>query len=126
MRAFLTGSRVYGIPTEESDVDLVVFMSPPDMISLACFADLIGGGDEHDKSKQSDAGPLGATLRFGKLNIIVTTDEPGYHAWAAGTEELKAVGSPVTRGMAIEVFKRLRVEANKERNTKKTKEVSNE
>jgi hypothetical protein len=70
-KAFLTGSRVYGQPTPESDVDLVVFISEEDKEILSKLADTI------------------LPIRFGKLNVIALTNEDAFDAWKAATKKVK-------------------------------------
>jgi predicted nucleotidyltransferase len=96
MKAFLTGSRVYGKPRRNSDIDLVVFVSKADAAALGNLCD-----DDGDTSAY-------ATVRFGRLNLLVITDPAKYAAWVEGTAKLKAQ-RPVTREQAIEVFKALGV-----------------
>lgn len=91
MNAFLTGSQVYGTPTERSDVDLCVQMSWADMNLLTRFADSISGS-------------LPDSQKFGKLNLLILEDWK-WRAWKRGTEELVA-RKPVTREEAIAVLER--------------------
>jgi hypothetical protein len=95
LKAFLTGSHVYGTPHESSDINLVVFMSQDDLDRLRML-----GCDEGDE--QYDDNSI-ACLRFGKLNLLCVTDAADYGAWRSGTDELVA-RSPVTREEAIAVF----------------------
>lgn len=86
--AFLTGSQVYGVPTDESDYDMV----------LRCSKQL----------KEFLAKTGGMPIRFGKLNIVATTSDAEYDKWKRGTELLKnRLGGPATRSEAVEVFKGL-------------------
>ncbi len=67
MTAFLTGSSQYGnYGTSESDIDLVVLVS------------------KEDKDKLILAG--GMPCRFGKLNLILTTDPVEYAFWLAAKQ----------------------------------------
>jgi Nucleotidyltransferase domain len=74
-KAFLTGSRVYGQPTPESDVDLVVFISEEDKETLVKLAD------------------TALPIRFGKLNVIALTNEDEFYAWKSATREVQAARS---------------------------------
>lgn len=98
MNAFLTGSRAYGWPTDKSDIDLVVLV---DQRTFGILVDLLGDPDPHGKSGGND---VSASLRVGKLNLILHTSENAFDAWQEGTDELIA-RSPVTREEAVEVLK---------------------
>jgi len=85
MKAFLTGSQVYGFPTPESDIDLVVHVSAADAKFLF-----------------SNKEP-GKPLMFGDLNLVVLTDEQDWIAWRAATDECTRK-KPITRDEAITIF----------------------
>jgi len=89
MRAFITGSRVYGTPREDSDLDLVVLCDDQAHELLH-----LHGAD----------GALYAPVRFANLNIIVLRDPAQFEAWRKTTENLKA-RAPVTREEACEAIK---------------------
>lgn len=93
-KAHITGSRAYGVPKADSDIDLVVLVSDEDYNKLLDRADSIGSKTEH-----------GLSIRFGCLNVIVTTDEKEYHQWANGTAFLKSI-APVSKDIAILMFER--------------------
>ena len=98
--ALLTGSRVYGTPTEESDVDMVVLMEPSEAIDLALAIGM----------EVSRAGPNhypGLQFKVGRLNLIVETDPGWFGVWVVGTAEL-VKQKPVKREAAVEFFKHLR------------------
>lgn len=98
MKCFLTGSRRYGTPRDDSDVDMVI------------FCDDAGGGNNEDsllfvalrdhadeiKEYHEDS----ACLRYGRLNLIITRREDQYRAWRDGTMEC-IVHAPVTRKEAV-------------------------
>ena len=65
MKSFLTGSHVYGKPTKDSDIDLVV------RISLK---------DEERLIKLSDN--QGLPIRFGNLNLIAATTDEDFAGWS--------------------------------------------
>ena len=65
-RAFLTGSRVYGEPHDESDIDLVILVDYKALKALKNFSE----------SKK--------TIRFGKLNIIACQTEAEMAVWRVG------------------------------------------
>ena len=89
MEAFITGSRAYGTPNEESDIDLVVFCSPDDAAKLW---DLRGESQ---------------TVRYGRLNLVVFSDTDSgrrnYARWKAVTDELREK-APVSRDEAVAAF----------------------
>lgn len=92
MKSFITGSHAYGIPTPESDLDLVVLVSSVDA------AKLWAARDESSKSP-----------RFSNLNLIIfESDVEGGEArfalWKQVNDELIA-RRPVSREEAVEAFK---------------------
>jgi len=105
MEAFLTGSRAYGTPREDSDIDLVVLMSPADSRTLCDHVQ----GDDMAERGEYDSGGHSFALRFGNLNLIVTTGWRHYACWRAGTEEL-VKRRPVTREEAVTHFTQRRKE----------------
>ena len=87
MEAFITGSRVYGTPTETSDVDLVVLMD--------------------QGTRDALIQEFGLPVRCGKLNIIALTDEVAMLAWKKAREvciAASACGS-IDRDYAVNVHK---------------------
>jgi hypothetical protein len=87
VEAFITGSRVYGTPTETSDLDLVVLMDR--------------------ESRDTLIKEFGLPIRCGKLNIIALTDEVEMLAWKKAKEVCVAAAKsgPITRDYAVEVHK---------------------
>lgn len=85
--AILGGSRAYGTPREDSDVDLVIQLSIEDEILLREGLGLKETG----------------SIRIGNLNIIVARTDEQYELWRSGIEILKS-RAPVTRQEAIEFF----------------------
>jgi predicted nucleotidyltransferase len=96
---FLTGSRVYGTPTEDSDVDLVVLTEPETRTALFDVAEEFDGVDRY--------GVTTSSLVFGGLNLLVETDRRRFLIWKLGTNYLKTQ-APVTRDEAVEFFRKLR------------------
>lgn len=115
MRSFVTGSHAYGLPTEKSDIDLVVWVSPVDLHRLQRMADNKGEGGITEGA--SDGGPEADSLRFGKLNLIAVTWKKAFQAWLEGTEELMnrhiQEQRDIPRDEAIKLFKKLRKKLNK-------------
>jgi len=102
MQAFLTGSQVYGEPTQDSDVDLVIFTDVDTMLRLQALAETsqtasISGANTHKS----------ASIRFGKLNLTVVTNEDEWQAWRLATLALKAE-APVSKEHAVERHEWLR------------------
>lgn len=89
----LTGSRVYGIPRDDSDIDLVLLVDPD--TSDVLWEEAQGGKVSVPKS-----------VRFGILNLILETSPAKFAAWKEGTEYLSSIGA-VTRDVAVEHFKSL-------------------
>lgn len=107
--AFITGSRAYGTPREDSDIDLVILCNEDVAGRLRELAD---AGDEFPASV---AGPNSFSIRFGKLNIIACFDKKVYDLWRQGTLELQyksgwGLHSPISRDDAIAHFDKLRNE----------------
>ena len=103
--ALLTGSRAYGTPREDSDVDLVIRVR--DAATLAAIIDAADPADPDSPHKPSAVGFRTASFRFGRLNLIIAHTDAQYATWAAGTAEL-VDRAPVTREEAVATFKRLR------------------
>jgi hypothetical protein len=93
MRAFLTGSRAYGIPRYDSDIDLVI--RTEEMQKLSELGEVI-------ESYEGES----ASIRFGKLNIIACATDRLFNLWFEGTEHLKS-RKPVTRDEACTYFREL-------------------
>jgi Nucleotidyltransferase domain len=121
--AILTGSRVYGTPTPDSDLDVVMLM---DAKQIAKFAALVGEG--YHQSNILVRYGLSCTIKIntmfhkmvndlsewtnthqGTVNLLLVDTSEAFEAWKIGTEELTA-RKPVTRDEAVEVFQRLREE----------------
>ena len=94
MESFVTGSRVYGTPTADSDLDLVIRASP--------------------ELKEQLESNYGRPIRIGNLNLIVATSNNDYNAWQAAKEKcLKAkkfAGRPLTKKESIDVHDAVRYE----------------
>ncbi len=99
--SLVTGSRVYGTPRYNSDIDLVVLLTSEELKIFESFeekSDNVVSNSENDKIGKS------LSVKYGKLNLIITTDKKVYKAWKKATEELIAK-KPVTRGDAIRLVK---------------------
>ena len=107
MNAFVSGSRIYGTPTDFSDIDLVIFTSLTHANMLKEQADPVSPDEESDTVRGS------YSLRFSELNLIVCWEEWAYNVWMQGTSQLWQM-RPVTRNRAIETFGVLRGLTTKE------------
>lgn len=85
MKAFLTGSRAYGTPKPDSDIDLVVLVDPEAAELLWALSDTKG------------------QCRFGKINLITFSNQDNFARWEAVTKEL-ITRKPVTRDDAVAAF----------------------
>lgn len=83
MKSFITGSRAYGKPNQDSDIDIVVFCD----VGTKCYVE----------------SELGYPVKAGNVNLIMVDDENVYKMWWEGTEHLKSIG-PVDRETAIDYF----------------------
>ena len=100
-RSVLTGSRAYGTPRPDSDVDLVVLVDRPTQAAML----KLFPPEDYDEAAYADCS--GRTIRVGDLNLIMVTTEAELEVWRRGTEALKAE-APVTRARAVQVFESLR------------------
>ena len=98
MESILTGSHVYGLPRQDSDLDMVVLIEKnEDYFLLSRIAD-------NPLHNQTPSAYNGVSLRYGKLNIIaVLKDRKVFEAWKRGTEFLKSI-RPVTKEQACLIF----------------------
>jgi hypothetical protein len=106
MNAFATGSRAYGSPRKDSDLDLVVLV---DWEAFDLLRDLEASQKGFYKQEDDYGIVDSACLRFGPLNLIVTTDPAIFAAWQVGTATCQAKRaqppySPISREEAKAVF----------------------
>jgi hypothetical protein len=101
---FLTGSRAYGVATEESDWDVVVLTEETDKI-----AEMLG--DLELEVTIVDEGYDPPSLRFTvsgyKINIIPVVDGYDYNAWLYATIMMKSRAPVSDRDSRIEAFQNL-------------------
>lgn len=90
---FFTGSRVYGMPNENSDYDLVVLFDDNDPLAKILVNNF--------KTKSG-------TYRAGDLNLIVLYSEDAYKRWLGARDECLEL-APITREQAIEIHKKYRI-----------------
>lgn len=109
LHSFITGSRKYGSPRADSDLDLVVFMEGVDVALLGSVADMTPQGFTEDGVEYDSR--FGWPFRFGKLNVIVCTKPEQWQVWQDGTASLhylaKHKGKAVDREFAVSVFQAL-------------------
>jgi hypothetical protein len=111
----LTGSRVYGTPRDDSDLDLCILVSDDEYNQFLVTADRDPDGDRVAGSECGTAEWSRRTrsFRFGRLNVLVTTSRKMYEAWQKATDELRTAHSiigPVTREQAIKVSQKFEKE----------------
>lgn len=101
--AFITGSRAYGDPRLDSDVDLVIRCSPDLEATLRYLSDF---KDPTERSNPT------RPIRFGRLNLITCTTDEQFAVWRLGTTHMKNVSSrqlvTFPKEDAKQVFDRLR------------------
>lgn len=76
MKAFLTGSYVYGTPRPDSDIDLCV------RVGTLATSRILRDLSESVK-----------TVRFGRLNLILCESDTEYAAWKMTTERLMRIAT---------------------------------
>ena len=79
---FITGSRVYGAPRPDSDIDVGMLMSDKDANFLNHFS------DEPIEPTKIYSDDVDINFLFGKLNIIACYSELVFDAWKKGTDKL--------------------------------------
>lgn len=98
---FLTGSRVYGKPRDDSDLDLCLLVTKDELDLLRKCADMATGDQEHAEEENEENEvrmypPNGRVLRFGKLNVLcfIHNDTEGdFFSFALGTVKMRKDGS---------------------------------
>lgn len=101
---FITGSRAYGMPTEASDLDLVIRVTDGQYAALKALADEESGLRECTNFYP----PSSAPLRFGKLNLLCCMTDDRYDQWSRALQKCKQE-APITRDRAIAIHKECRV-----------------
>jgi hypothetical protein len=96
--ALLGGSRAYGIPRTDSDIDLLIRISRVD------FEQMCRGLNSDEWWSELESG----SIKHGKINLICCFTDSQYRVWREGIENLKRRAPYVTRDEAIKEFKRLR------------------
>lgn len=109
MKALLTGSRMYGRPGPDSDIDLVVQVPREVADALADFAPEACSTQWRKGAKTEDGEyPIDSVaFRFGVLNLITVFDDVTFDAWKIATDTCVAMG-PINREAAIAIHKSVR------------------
>ena len=94
--AFITGSRAYGIPRDDSDVDLVV---RADGKTIKLLVELLG---RHASDYDGDS----VSIRTGGLNLHLCHDDKTFEKWERGTAILRDL-APISREQAVKTFSTL-------------------
>lgn len=114
---FLTGSRIYGMPRDDSDLDLCVLVTEGELELLRQCSDLQTTDQEHAEQEAKDNQdrgypPNGRVLRFGKLNVVCfvhNKHEDAFLSFALGTQKMLASESKGTdnRSQAVATIQSL-------------------
>ena len=106
MKSILTGSYAYGKPTRESDVDIVILCDKEtaEILNDQLRPDsYFGRGNTHPSVDNS--------VRQGRINLIIETQEKAFNVWVDGTERLMAQKPIKHKNVAIKLFALLRKKA---------------
>lgn len=100
MSSFLTGSRAYGTPHEESDYDHCILLSDH---AARCMVEVF---EEREGSGcNSGSNIMYASFKIGRLNILIFTDLKQFEVWRRATEFL-ITKAPVTRKKAVKYIRK--------------------
>ena len=101
---FITGSRAYGTPKYDSDIDLVVLMPADELEALIEIQGTLETKHENIYSLDDTGNKVPShSFKFGRLNLICFTDPKEFAGWQAATVLLKSQ-RPVTRDYAIKTI----------------------
>lgn len=103
MNAFITGSRAYGQPRADSDIDLVIRCDENTAQLLRQVCD--------NPDIEGSAGEACNSIRFGKLNLLLCTNDRRFADFVVGTSELQDAAfraEHITRQDAVQTFTVLR------------------
>lgn len=100
--ALVVGSRVYGAPRSDSDVDLVLLLSQKEIaiIIKSEQGTLVAAPSLED----SNAAYPGYVYNFDKLQLLMTDDPVFFNTWSSGMDEIMRLGRKVTRLEAKAIF----------------------
>jgi hypothetical protein len=102
LMTFISGSHAYGVPNEDSDIDLVIKVASRE-VALWLYEML---NDDYSGSDTPAYGSI--SIKHGKLNLICCWDENVYEIWRKGTIQLQSLQNKATREQAIALFENLR------------------
>lgn len=105
-RPFATGSRVYGSPEEEADLDVVMLLDRSTYWLLTDFATKHVNPNNHPSASDEEGHP---SFFLGKVNIIPVFEPEIYDAWLKACQLCKAK-KPVTRREAIKIHEACKAE----------------
>lgn len=100
MNAFITGSRAYGSPRPNSDIDLVIRVDSRTRLMLETLS---------DNPKTDKYGSV--IVRFGRLNLLLCETDEEFATWVVGTNKMlvdKRKGISTNRDDAKNLFDMLR------------------
>ena len=100
--SFVTGSRVYGVPREDSDWDIVIRCDKKDATEIFGIPQVHIGPTGIDYPLDNK----GTSHYLGNINYILCFTDQRFDNWKKGTETLKNL-RPVTRDVAVNLFKSL-------------------
>lgn len=105
-KCFITGSRAYGTPklTGTSDYDVVIRCEKADSKVFGVSDPVVFETPNGEAEYPLDDN--GTTCKFGDLNFILCFTDARFQSWKTGTEKLKII-APVTREVAVAMFKGL-------------------
>lgn len=100
MVGFITGSHAYGVPQPDSDLDVVLSVTPKEWDAFMSITDVTDPGNTTSPTP---------TIRTGRLRIVLCSELrlPEYNLWRRGTDDLQA-RAPVSQEEAIAYFEALR------------------
>lgn len=108
-RVLFTGSRVYGTPRVDSDLDIVMQVTPSELdvirASVGKPLDALANSNSAEGTRRADF-----SFRHFLLNFILVTTDRQFDVWERGTRLLQQRANqkgPVTRVLAVELFRRL-------------------
>lgn len=107
---FITGSHAYGIPRGNSDLDLVLRVSPELARSLYLTSLQLGEGEDSSGHDMPHA-------RFGGLDLILCSDDGIYDVWRKATEFL-IDKAPVERDKATDYMNKKKARHAREQSQK--------
>lgn len=104
--AVLTGSQVYGKPTEKSDIDLAVRVDRKTIKKL--IAESENMSPESSASFDDSDDPICVSLRFGRLNLLLCPTDKALEVFEKATRFARIrsfnLGRPLSREEAVEIF----------------------